>query len=195
MPFLAPSVTDERDALASFLEQQVAQLRVTAFELTDEQARQTHAPSSLSIAGLVAHTAHVVRHWLEQVRVAPERVDAAREAELTDELGLPGAFTGSEVSDLPLDDVLAALDRAAASIRPIIANADLEARVPVPEAPWFPPELESWNVRWVCQNLICEVARHVGHADLIREAIDGEIAYSLNARAEGETFDWQAYQE
>ncbi|GGA59333.1 hypothetical protein GCM10011490_06660 [Pseudoclavibacter endophyticus] len=194
MGFLAPEVTTEHDALASFLEQQAAQLRLAALDLTDGQARQAPLPSSLSISGLLTHVAQVLAGWLERVRVAPADVGWNELAVLGDELGLgDGMYSGQEVPDLALDQILEIYDRAASRIRPIIEAADLDARVPVPDAPWFPDDLESWNARWVCNHLIAEVARHVGHADVIREAIDGEIAYSLNARAEGESFDWAEY--
>ncbi|MDO5051662.1 MAG: DUF664 domain-containing protein [Pseudoclavibacter sp.] len=195
MPFLTPQVADERDALAGFLEQQCAQLRLSALDLDDEAARRPLLPEGLSVAGLLVHTAQVIASWLERVRVAPEPLPQDRLFELGRELGLADRFfSGAELpEDMTLHEILTAYDRATARIRPVVEGADPETRVPVPEAPWFPKDLESWSVRWVCHHLIAEVARHAGHADLIRESIDGEIAYSLNARAEGEPFDWDAY--
>ncbi|MGO2112455.1 MAG: DinB family protein [Pseudoclavibacter sp.] len=194
MGFLPPKSTTEHDTLATFLEQQAAQLRVSALDLTDEQARLAPVASSLSIAGLLTHGAQVIAAWLERVRVAPEDVGMPELVRLGDELGLgDGMYSGQELPELTLDQILEAYDRAVARIRPTIEGADLEARVPIPDAPWFPADLDSWNVRWVCNHIIAEVARHAGHADIIREAIDGEISYSLNARADGETFDMAAY--
>ena len=68
---------------------------------------------------------------------------------------------------------------------------DLGQPVPVPEAPWFPKDLVAWSVRWVLLHLIEEIARHAGHADIVRETVDGATAYELMAAAEGwpET-DW-----
>ena len=193
MPFFAPHVTTEHDALASFLEQQAEQLRLTALDLTDDQASRTHEPSALSIAGLLAHSAQVIASWLERARIAPAQLDMAGLTALGDELGLQGYFSGGEVPEVPLAKVLEAYDRATARIRPTIEAADLDAPVPVPDAPWYPEGMAPWNTRWVFFHLVTEIARHAGHADLIREAIDGEIAYSLNAKADGEEFDWAAY--
>lgn len=195
MPFLTPNTADtERDAFATFLEQQCDQVRIAALGLDDAQLRQTHDPSSLSLAGLLAHVAQTLTGWLERVRVAPADVGFERLFELSAEIGTGEAmFAGSEVLDVPGDELRAVLARATERIRPIIDAADLDARVPVPDMPWFPKELGSWSVRWTLHHLIAEVARHVGHADLIRESIDGEIAYSLNARDAGETFDWAEY--
>ncbi len=51
--------------------------------------------------------------------------------------------------------------------------------------PWFPADLEAWTVRWVLLHILEETARHAGHADIIREAIDGATMYPLMAAAEG----------
>jgi hypothetical protein len=50
--------------------------------------------------------------------------------------------------------------------------------------PWFPKGVAAWSVRWVLLHLIEETARHAGHADLLREAVDGATAYPLLAAAE-----------
>jgi hypothetical protein len=64
--------------------------------------------------------------------------------------------------------------------------ADLAQPVPVPAGvPWFPDDVEAWSVRWVLLHLIEETARHAGHADIVRESVDGATAFSLMAAAEG----------
>ncbi len=71
----------------------------------------------------------------------------------------------------------------AGSLR-LVETADLDAAVPVPQdAPWFPKDVESWSVRWVILHVINELARHAGHADIIRETIDGATMYELVAGA------------
>ena len=58
----------------------------------------------------------------------------------------------------------------------------MDQPVPVPKGvPWFPSDVEAWSARWVLLHLIEETARHAGHADIIREAIDGQSAYLLAA--------------
>jgi hypothetical protein len=61
----------------------------------------------------------------------------------------------------------------AAATDTLVATADLEARHPLPEAPWFAPGA-SWSVRRVFLHIVAETAQHAGHADIIREAIDGQ---------------------
>ena len=58
--------------------------------------------------------------------------------------------------------------------------------MPVPQdIPWFPKGLKSWSVRWVILHVINELTRHSGHADIIRESIDGATMYELLAGLEG----------
>ncbi|GAB3957411.1 hypothetical protein GCM10027614_72840 [Micromonospora vulcania] len=54
----------------------------------------------------------------------------------------------------------------------LIAALDLDSAHPLPEAPWFEPGA-SWTVRRVVLHLIAETSQHAGHADILREAIDG----------------------
>ena len=64
-------------------------------------------------------------------------------------------------------------------------TAGLDAAVPVPrDSPWLPKDVEAWSVRWVFLHVISELARHAGHADIIRESIDGATMYELIAAVE-----------
>ena len=74
----------------------------------------------------------------------------------------------------------------------VAAITDLDRPVPVPKGvPWFPDDVEAWSVRWVLLHLIEEIARHAGHADIVRESIDGATMYELMAAAEGwPATDW-----
>jgi hypothetical protein len=57
--------------------------------------------------------------------------------------------------------------------------------------PWFPDDVEAWSVRWVLLHIVEETARHAGHADIVRESIDGATMYELMAAAEGwPATDW-----
>jgi hypothetical protein len=89
--------------------------------------------------------------------------------------------------DETLAGVLRAYDEVAAGTEEVIAGVeDLGRPVPVPkDAPWFPKDVEAWSVRWVLLHMIEETARHAGHADIVRESIDGATAYPLMAAAEG----------
>ena len=85
-----------------------------------------------------------------------------------------------------LDEVMERFDAQAKETLRILEEADLDEAVPVPrDAPWFSKDLEAWSVRWVGLHLVEEIARHLGHADIIREAIDGATMYELVAGREG----------
>ena len=85
-----------------------------------------------------------------------------------------------------LESLLAQLRAGGERTRQVLAHADLDAPVPVPrDAPWFPKDIEAWSVRWVVLHLIEELARHAGHADIVRESIDGATMYELVAGREG----------
>lgn len=174
MPAAVRSIIDERDGLLAFLEQQRYVLRLTAYGLTDAQARHTPTGSELSISALIKHGTEAERFWIERV--------AGRPAAWSYE-GYMAVFRVQ-----PEETITVLLDRHAevtAATGPIIAGVDdLGQQVPFPrEIEWFPQE-DFRSVRWVLLHLIQEIARHAGHADIIRQSLDGARAFSLMAAAE-----------
>jgi hypothetical protein len=84
-----------------------------------------------------------------------------------------------------LEALVAAYDEAETETDAIVRALDLGEPVPVPkDVPWFPADVDAWSVRWVLLHLITETARHAGHADIIRESIDGATGFSIMAAAE-----------
>jgi len=190
MPALAPPVGTERESLREFLAYHQSAYFAVAYGLTDEQARSTPSVSSLSIGGLIKHATDVQRSWMERVVSAPdvppkdERPFEEVVAEYQDQHVMR--------EDETLEQLLAALKAQNAETLRIFDEADLDTPLPVPrDAPWFPPDIDFWSVRWVAFHLLNELARHAGHADIIRESIDGATMYDLIAGLEGwpET-DW-----
>ena len=172
MPALARPVTDERDALLLFLSQQRDAIVAAAFELTEDQARSTSTVSALSIASLIQHVTATERTWIDiMLGLEP----------LTDEED-PQRFHLAD--DTSVADLVADYRRAAAETEEIVLGLDdLELPVRLPVAPWFPPDTVV-SARWVLFHLIQETGRHAGHADIVREAIDGANAFALIDRAE-----------
>lgn len=72
MPGTVRPITDERDGLMAYLAQMRHVLRLTAWGLTDEQARATPSASSLSVGGIIKHVATAERIWNERVRDVPQ---------------------------------------------------------------------------------------------------------------------------
>ena len=176
MPGQVGAIANEREGLLAYLAQMRYVLRLTAYGLTPQQLRMAPTASPLTVGGLIKHCASTEESWIDTVRREPREVDYQAYADNF-------ALRDDETSD----DVFARYDRIAARTEKTIAEiADLGQDVPVDHSvPWNPKDLDNWSVRWVLLHLIQETARHAGHADIIREAIDGGTAYPIMAAAEG----------
>jgi hypothetical protein len=177
MPGQAPFHTDEHDLLLGYVRQQREVLRLTAYGLTDDQARQAAVPPSpLSVGGLIKHVTFTEAGWIDNVL---ERTRLANENDYADNFVMR--------PDETLDDILAASIAVGEETERVVrAIPDLGQRVPVPQGvPWYPQDLDAWSVRWVLMHLVSEIARHAGHADIVREAVDGGTAFPIMAAAEG----------
>jgi hypothetical protein len=144
-------------------------LRFTVRGLSDEQAGRRSVPASeLCLGGLIKHVTATERAWASFiVRGAPAMPSADTvdfEARTAQFRMLPGET---------LQQVLADYADAAEETERIIAeHPDLDLTHPLPVAPWFEPGA-AWSVRTVLLHLIGETAQHAGHADILREALDG----------------------
>jgi hypothetical protein len=186
MPGMAPAITDEKELLLAYLAQQRDGLRFAAHGLTDEQARLRPTAGALSIGGLLKHVAATEEHWIDLV-AQRERDRGSHEER---EAAYEDTFTMRD--DETLVDVIARLDAVAKETETVVSGVALDRAVPVPQGvPWFPDDVDAWSVRWVLLHVIEEIARHAGHADIVRESIDGATMYPLMAAVEGwpET-DW-----
>jgi uncharacterized damage-inducible protein DinB len=131
----------------------------------------------LSVGGLIKHVTFVESGWVDVI--LEREVPAGGEDDYVE------AFT------MGADETLAdLLDRSIAvgeeTERVVRAIPDLGQRVPVPQGvPWYPQDLDAWSVRWVLMHLVAETARHAGHADIVREAVDGGTSFPIMAAAEG----------
>jgi hypothetical protein len=176
MPGQVPPVADEREGLLAYLAQQRDVIRIAAYGLTDEQARMTPTPGPLSVGGLVKHAATTERGWIDIVAQRRRGDESQDDYEANFRLG----------PDETLADVFALYDEIAKETESTLAGIDMSQAVPVPQGvPWYPDDVDAWSVRWVLLHLIEEVARHAGHADIVRELIDGATAFPLMAAAEG----------
>ncbi|OBG45126.1 hypothetical protein A5672_09125 [Mycobacterium alsense] len=184
MPALAPPVADERGALREFMAFHQSAYFAVAYGLTDEQARSTPAVSALSVGGLIKHATAMQRTWMARVAAAPDA--PAKDTRPFDAIAKEFADQHVMRPDETLAGLLEAFAaRNAESLR-LVETADLDAAVPVPQdIPWFPKNQPAWSVRWVILHVINELARHAGHADIIRESIDGATMYELIAALEG----------
>ncbi|MFJ5549307.1 DinB family protein [Streptomyces sp. NPDC093225] len=170
----AESQGDERGALLNFVEAQRGALRRSVLGLTAEQAASRPSASELSLSGLLKHVAETELNWL---RMAQQKPNEKQRDEST------WADSFRLVDDESVEGVLAFWDGVAAELTDFIANVpSLDDTFPLPDQPWFPKEGEV-SMRWLLLHLVEEHARHAGHADIIRESLDGRTAFELVAAA------------
>lgn len=176
MPGNPPPFDNETDGLLLYLVQQRDGLRFAAYGLTEEQLRLKATPASaLTVGGLLKHATVTERGWIDLI--AGEAADATE--------GEYGAdfIVGPDES---LESLLELQAETAAHTEEVIRGLpNLDIAIQLPEAPWYPSNAAGYSARWVLLHVIEEVARHAGHADIIREHIDGATMYELMAGAEG----------
>ncbi|MEU6916086.1 DinB family protein [Streptomyces olindensis] len=163
---------DERGALLSFIAEQRGGIRRAVLGLTDEQAGSRPSASELSLAGLVKHVAEVEQLWVSLAKGEPPAV-------VRDQDNWHECFRLVEGETLAAQ--LAYWERVAAETEDFIRSVpSLDDTFALPAQPWFPPDGRV-SMRWLCLHLIRETARHAGHADIIRESLDGRAAFELVA--------------
>jgi len=178
MPGLVPPVADEREALLAFLGQQRDALRYAAHGLGDDEAATRSTISELTLAGLIKHASRVERAWTTFMATGDTSVFVPDD-DWSDGFRLLDGET--------LDEVIALCEeQARITEKAVAAITDLGAPLPptIDLVPWIPGGVV-WTPRWVLLHLIEETARHAGHADIIRESIDGATCWTLMAQAEG----------
>ena len=167
----ASTADGERADLLAALAKHRHFLRFTTRSLTDEQARQRTTVSELCLGGLIKHVAAAEQGWVNFIlegTSAMKDVTAMTEddyARRADQFRLlPGETLAAVLADYA--EVAHRTDELVASL------PSLNAGHPLPKAPWFEPGA-SWSARQVLLHIITETAQHAGHADIIRESLDG----------------------
>jgi hypothetical protein len=166
-----PAVTGERADLLEALAHARHFLRFTVRDLTDDQARQRTTVSELTLGGLVKHVTAAERNWASFIEHGPA---AAPDFSAMTEADYAAWAEGFRL--LPGETLAAVLDEYAAVARRtdelIAALPDLNADHPLPPAPWNAPGAR-WSARRALLHIAAETAQHAGHADIIRESLDG----------------------
>lgn len=180
MPGMPDPTADLTDQLLAYVAQQRYNLKLTVHGLTRVQATATPTRSTLSIAGLIKHSAWCERGW----------IDLATGHTRTGQPDYLEQFALG--SDETVDGVIALYDEVAAETERTVREVGLAHRFVNPKGvPWFPEHVDEWDVRWLLLHLVEEVGRHAGHADIIREHIDGRQMGDIIAEVEGWTMpEW-----
>jgi hypothetical protein len=160
--------TTERADLLAALAGARYWLRHTARELTEEQARATPTASALSVGGLVKHVAQIEDGWARFVQGDSAAVGSADDPAGWERHALSFRLLDGET----LEGALARYAEVAAATDALVATIDLDATTALPPAPWFEPGAR-WSARRVALHIVGETAQHAGHADILRETIDG----------------------
>ena len=167
---LTVSTTGERERadLLQTLALHRAFLRTTVRGLTEEQARLRPTVSALSLGGLVTHMTQGEAQWAAFI----ERGAEAMQGGESDQAAWAAGFQLAD--DQTLAGALAAYEAVAARTDALVGSLpDLDADHALPPAPWFQPGAR-WSARRVLLHLIAETSQHAGHADILRETIDGQ---------------------
>jgi hypothetical protein len=164
------TLTGERADIAETLSKHRSLLRYTARGLTDEQAAARTTISELTIGGIIKHVTAVERQWAQFIVEGPTAMGDWQDQDAM-QAWLDGfrMLAGDTIAGLVQDYV------AAASATDVLLASlpDLAVAQPLPAAPWYEPGA-TWSARRVLLHVIAETSQHAGHADVIREAIDGQ---------------------
>jgi uncharacterized damage-inducible protein DinB len=168
-----PVAANELDTLIGYLDYQRSTLEWKTRGLDAVGLRRRIASSSMTLAGLLKHMAYVEDHWFTGALHDRPRVSPWAEV---DWAATPDWEWESAVVDSP-DSVRAqwntSVERSRDALREALAVAGQSDPLGALAArPW--PNGERPSIRWIVVHMIEEYARHNGHADLLREAIDGE---------------------
>lgn len=168
MPTTEETVTRERADLLETLGKHRYFLRYTVRALTDEQAAQRTTVSELCLGGLIKHVAFTERRWISFILDGPSAMGNWDESSMADWSDVFKMLEGETLTGL-LEDY----EQVARRTDELVATlADLDISHPLPEAPWFEPGAR-WSARRVLLHVVAETAQHAGHADIIRESLDG----------------------
>jgi len=176
-----PAQHDEIQGIVSYVEQQLDAIRAAASGLTEQQARLRPCRSALSISGLIKHATYCMRGVTERLTGDGPPREAIDEA----------AFVAHEASFALTDDetavgAIAEFDAARVEYTAALAAADPSAPTIEDPAPWFGIfDNRPARARYLLVHQIEEMARHAGHADIIREQIDGMSISAIVLTADG----------
>ena len=144
-------------------------LRHTVEGLDDEAAAQRNTVSELCLGGLIKHVTQVEASWVRFVLDGPSAVGDSGESAMAARADGFRMLPGETLAGL-----LARYEEVAARTDELVATIpSLDASQALPEAPWFPPNTRR-SARRVFLHLVAETAQHAGHADILRETLDGQ---------------------
>lgn len=168
------SAPTEVQDLTSTLDRHRGFLLQTADSLTEDQARRASTTSALTIASILKHVADTEEQWMDFAERGADAFTQVYGQDIDWSTMDPDApdprfvLADTDTIDVLRERVLAVGVRTTE----LLQRLDLDASHALPNAPWFEPGA-TWSVRRVALHMLAEIAQHAGHADIIRETIDG----------------------
>ena len=170
-------MTTERDDILDLLRKHRELFLYTVRDLSDEQATATPTVSELCLGGLVKHVSAVEKNWVQFILDGPTPSPDVDWATIDWSNPPPEVAAYADGFRMLEGETLAGLLEEYASVAAatdaLVGTVDLDASQPLPEAPWFAPGAR-WSARRAFIHIVAETAQHAGHADIIRETIDGQ---------------------
>ena len=141
----------------------------TVAGLDDQEAAERTTVSELCLGGLIKHVSHVEDNWVRFILEGPSAIGGFDESAMAAHAAGFRMLEGETLAGL-----LAEYERVAARTDELVATIpSLDLSRPLPEAPWFPTN-ERRSARCVFMHIMAETAQHAGHADILRETLDGQ---------------------
>lgn len=153
-------MTNEHDELLDMLDDQRRVFRIAMRGLSEADARKRTTVSELTLGGLLKHLVQCERGYTHILTERPGVPDGMLDT---------GQYTWEGGS---FEELLSSYAEAARATNEAVRAASLDKLVQLPPAPWD-PNPEPWTVRRIVLHVLRETAQHAGHADIIREALDG----------------------
>ncbi|MCJ0902833.1 DinB family protein [Rhodococcus sp. ARC_M6] len=168
------TVTGERADFLESLRRHREFLLFTVKDLTDEQAASHPTVSELCLGGLIKHVGEMERGWVNFILEGPAGLGGDFDPSAwSEEMQKERANEFAMVGDDTVESIVSEYGRIAARTDELVISLDsLDIAHPLPAAPWFEPGAQ-WSARRVLLHLVAETSQHAGHADMLREAIDG----------------------
>jgi uncharacterized damage-inducible protein DinB len=162
-----PHIADERTLMSAFLDYQRSTFMWKIAGLTTLELHQAAPPSTLTLGGLTKHLALVEDHWFQERFLGRADIEPWASAPFEEDADWDFHSAQHDEGDALVELYTAACDRSRAVVADAESLDDVSATIDTRSG-------SATSLRWILLHMIEETARHNGHADLLREAIDGE---------------------
>jgi len=165
-----PVASDEFETLIGFLEFQRATLEWKCRKLGSADLQKKIAASTMTLGGILKHMAYVENHWFSDWLFDREKLSPWREVDWSQDRDWDWNSAANDTPEQLLKLWHDACDLSRLNIASTLDNGGLDQ---LAKRSW--PNNDLPSLRWILVHMVQEYARHNGHADLLREAIDGQV--------------------